>query len=71
MNSPMISASFCQATTVCHSVRSWNCPLWSLNRSLVARLNLATAMPLAVYFHFRIFAKISDKDDLVYPFIMV
>src|ERR1700682_1197988 len=33
---------------LCHSVRSCHSPLLSLKRSLVARLNLATAVPLGV-----------------------
>src|SRR5205807_7405790 len=45
----MISASRCQATMLCHSVRSCHSPPLSLKRSLVARLNLATAVPLGVY----------------------
>src|SRR6185312_14203144 len=46
--SPMISASLCQATILCHSVRSCHSPPLSLYRSLVARLNLATGTPLGV-----------------------
>src|SRR5207302_3335589 len=45
----MISASRCQATMLCHSVRSCHSPALSLNRSLVAMLNLATGVPLGVY----------------------
>src|SRR5215469_11617366 len=48
-NSPTISASFRETTMLCHSLRSWNLPLLSLHRSLVARLNLPTGIPLAVY----------------------
>ena len=40
--SPTISAKRCQATTLCHSVLSCHAPFLSLNRSLVARLSLAT-----------------------------
>src|SRR6185437_10672362 len=48
--SPTISASRCQAIMLCHSVRSCHSSLRSLNRSLVARLSLATGVPLGVYF---------------------
>src|ERR1700694_2910412 len=50
MYSPTISANRCQATMLCHSVRSCHSPALSLNRSLVARLNLAKAGPPGVYF---------------------
>src|SRR5882724_4812256 len=45
----MISASRCQATMLCHSVRSCHSPALSLKRSLVAMLNFATGTPLGVY----------------------
>src|SRR5438105_12194844 len=48
--SPTISASRCQATMLCHSVRSCHWPSLSLKRSFVAIENFATAMPLGVYF---------------------
>src|SRR5580765_2153689 len=48
--SPTISAKRCQATMLCHSVRSCHSSLRSLYFSLVARLNLATGVPLGVYF---------------------
>src|ERR1051326_6766405 len=47
--SPTISAKRCQATMLCHSVRSCHSSLRSLYFSLVARLNLATGVPLGVY----------------------
>src|SRR5205085_9416751 len=48
--SPAISAVRWKATRLCHSVRSCHWPSLSLKRSLVARENFATAMPLGVYF---------------------
>src|SRR5258707_8250244 len=48
--SPTISARRCQATMLCHSVRSCHSSLRSLYFSLVARLNLATGVPLGEYF---------------------
>src|SRR4249920_1016433 len=48
--SPAISARRCQSTTLCHSVRSCHAPLLSLNRSLVATVIFATAVPCGVYF---------------------
>src|SRR5580765_3012925 len=48
--SPTISAKRCQATMLCHSVRSCHSSLRSLYFSFVARLNLATGVPLGVYF---------------------
>src|ERR1700682_5184880 len=48
--SPAISASRCQTTTLCHSVRSCHSPPLSLNRSLVASVSFATGVPLGVYF---------------------
>src|SRR5208337_3533981 len=47
--SPTISARRCQATMLCHSVRSCHASLRSLNLSLVARLKLATGVPLCEY----------------------
>src|SRR5258708_4807677 len=48
--SPTISARRCQATMLCHSVRSCHSSLRSLYFSLVARLNLAIGVPLGEYF---------------------
>src|SRR6476469_7405491 len=48
--SPTISAKRCQATMLCHSVRSCHSSLRSLYFSLVARLILATGVPLGEYF---------------------
>src|ERR1043165_2397547 len=48
--SPTISAKRCQATMLCHSVRSCHSSLRSLYFSLVARLNLAIGVPLGEYF---------------------
>src|SRR5450432_4939076 len=45
----MISANRCQATMLCHSVRSCHSPPLSLNLSLVAGLNLTTGTPEGVY----------------------
>src|SRR5207245_5498965 len=46
------SAVRCQQTMLCHSVRSFHSPLClSLKLSLVAMLNLATAVPCGVYFN--------------------
>src|SRR5579864_9446924 len=47
--SPTISAKRCQATMLCHSVRSCHSSFRSLNLSLVARLKLATGLPLCEY----------------------
>src|SRR5580658_8425227 len=48
--SPAISASRCQSTTLCHSVRSCHWPSLPLKRSLVARVIFATGVPCGVYF---------------------
>src|SRR5258708_38025259 len=47
--SPTISARRCQATMLCHSVRSCHSSFRSLNLSLVARLKVATGVPLCEY----------------------
>src|SRR4030067_385851 len=47
--SPQVSPSFPKATTLCHSVFSCLLPSLSFQVSEVARLNLATAVPPAVY----------------------
>jgi hypothetical protein len=53
---------------LCHSVRSWNLPLSSLNRSVVAKLNLATGTPLVVNLMSGSLPRFPTKDHLVYTF---
>src|SRR3984957_921637 len=48
-SSPTISARRCKATMLCLSVRSCHASFRSLNLSLVARLKLATGVPLCEY----------------------
>src|ERR1700675_1929877 len=48
--SPAISASRCQSTTLCHSVRSCHWPSLPLKRSFVANVIFATGVPCGVNF---------------------
>src|ERR1700722_657439 len=63
--SPTISARRCQATMLCHSVRSCHASFRSLNLSLVATLNLATGVPLCES-DLRVFAHVPNEDYFVY-----
>ena len=47
---------------LCHSVCSCFSPVLSLKLSSVARLNLATGVPLGVYFHLRVFSQTADQE---------
>src|SRR5436309_9203591 len=66
----MISARRCQATMLCHSVRSCHSPALSLKRSLVAMLNLATAVPLGVYLTSGSFPRFPTRITLLTLFAM-
>ena len=69
--SPAISAVRPKAVRLCHSVWSCQFPSLSFLRSLVAKLNFATAMPPGVYFTSGSFPRLPTRMTLFTPRAMV
>ena len=67
-NSPTISASLCQTTMLCHSVRSWNFAALVLESFVGSQAESSNQTTTCGVFDFRVISRQTDENDFVCAF---